>query len=157
MQKRPYILLMALAACASLLQAEDAEEVRFKPKTYAPHKSLADRAYTAAAYAPSEKLRRETKRFEEPRAASRWNLFKRNTTAPEARQVHDAELAGAPAYTRQKHISVSTLKADPRDAPEEKPFKAADNKLTDSGYTPAEKPQAKNPLLKPRQGIKEPE
>ena len=157
MQKRPYMLLTALVACVSLLHAEDADEVRFRPKAYAPHKSLNDRAYAAAAYAPSEKLRPENKRFEAPRAVSRWNLFKRNAATAEARQAHDAALTDAPAYTRQKHISVPTIKADPRDVPENRPFEAPDKKIADTGYTPAEKPQAKNPLLKPRQGIKEPE
>lgn len=157
MTKRPYILFMALAACTGVLHAADEDEVRFRPKAYAPRKSLNDSAYTAAAYAPSEKLRRENTRFDEPRAVHRWNLFKRNTTVTAAKQVHDAELTDAPAYTQQKHISVPTVKADPRDVPEKKPFEAPDKQITNAGYTPAEKPQAKNPLLKPRQGIKEPE
>lgn len=157
MTKRPYILFMALVAFAGVLHAAGEDEVRFRPKAYAPRKSLNDSAYTAAAYTPSEKLRQENKRFDEPRAVRRWNLFKRNTTVTEAKQVHDAELTDAPAYTQQKHISVPTIKADPRDVPEKKPFEAPDKKITNAGYTPAEKPQAKNPLLKPRQGIKEPE
>ena len=156
MMIRPSIFA-AFIACTGVLRAADADETPFKPRAYSPRKTLNDSSYRAASYVPSDTSHPVGKALEEPKTSSRWNFFKSRKTAAEPKQAKDAQLRDAQAYTQQKHISVPTIKADPRDVPDKKPFNESVKKLGDATFTPTEKPQAKNPLLKPRQGIKEPE
>ena len=143
------LLLIAFAA-----QAED-DEVRFKPKSYAPGKTLQSRAYAAPAYTPSENPRPTGS----PAKASRAGFWRRLT---QPKYVGGTPLADEPsekgaAFRPEQHISASTLSANPGAAAEHIPFEDAGKKLADAGYTAPEKPREKNPLLKPRQGIKEPQ
>jgi hypothetical protein len=146
-----------LAAAAGALIAADPDEVAYKPKTYAPRKRLDDAAYRPHAFAPSTPSRSVGAPAEAPRSASRWNIFRREKTVEPSEPLHDPSLDSAEKYVQQKHISVPTIKADVRDLPEKKPFDATGKRVADAGFTPAEKPQSKNPLLTPRQGIKLPD
>lgn len=150
-------IIAALIACTGLLHAADPDETHFKPKAYSPRKTLNDASYRASTYVPLDTSHPVGKALEDPSRFSRWNFFKSRKTAAEFKQAPDARLTDADAYTQQKHISVPTIKADPRDVPDKKPFKESVKKVGDATFTPEEKPQGKNPLLKPRQGIKEPE
>ena len=146
-----------LAAAAAALSAADPDEVSYKSKTYAPRKTLGDAAYRPHVYAPSEPTRTIGAPAEAPRAASRWTLFRREKKVEPAEQLHDPSLDHAEKYVQQKHISVPTIKADVRDIPEKKPFDATGKKVADADFKPADKPESKNPLLTPRQGIKLPD
>ena len=149
------ILLLLLSACACSLHAAD-EETRFKPKSYTPRKELTTQTYRAPAYTPSESARSTGTGMEQPRALSRWNVFKRAKPLDEKR-LPGAQPAVAEAYKQRQQISVPTITADPAIAADNKPFETTDKKLSDLSYKPSDRPRDKNPLLAPRQGIKEPE
>ena len=152
--KAPASIFLALVAGGLL--AADSDETRFKSRNYAPGKSLNDTAYRAAPYAPTP----ATKSVGAPAAAekpsgSRWRFFSRKPPAETPKPAANEPLAHATPYAQQKNISVPTIKADPRAIQEKKPFIASADNTPDAPFKPAEKSEWKNPLLKPRQGIKE--
>ena len=57
---------------------------------------------------------------------------------------------------QDKQISAATMKAVPPSATEKKPYETGVSK-TVKPYTPDNRPRPKNPLLRPRQNIKEPQ
>ena len=103
------------------------DEARLKPKAYVPGKAAQSRTYQASAYAPAGKVAPATAAAGGKRAEPSRGGFWSFFTA---KPFENAKLAGAPA---------------------------AEAKLTAPGYKPPEKPREKNPLLAPRQGIKEPQ
>lgn len=149
------IVLLVLSACACSVHAAD-EETRFKARSYTPRKELTTQAYRAPVYTPSEASRSTGTGMEQPRETSRWNVFKRAKPLAEKR-LPEAQPAAADAYKQRQQISVPTITADPAIAADNKPFETTDKKLSDLSYKPSDRPRDKNPLLAPRQGIKEPE
>lgn len=152
------LILAAVCACSLVAWGGD-DEVSFKPKTYTPRKTLHDRSYRESAYTPSGKSRPVAdKRVETARTPppSRWRLFGRDKTL-DAKKLEDVPVDQETAYKQEKQISVSTIKADPRDIPDRKPFEDSGKKLADAEYQKKESARAKNPLLEPRQGVKLPE
>lgn len=142
------LLLTAFAA-----RAADDDEARFKPRAYAPGKTLQDRAYRASAYAPSDKPRPT----DTPLTTSRsgfWNLFKQKRY-DEGKPLEAKPLDESLSYKQDRQITVPTMSANPAAATDKKPFVDAGEKLADADYQAPEKSLDKNPLLKPRQGIKE--
>jgi hypothetical protein len=150
--------LLLLLACAA--QAAD-EDARFKPKAYVPSKPAQNRAYQAAEYAPGKALSAAapaTGKSAEPARHSIWSFFKakpfENTP-----KLADAPAADAAPYAQSQQITVPTMTPDRKaiNMDEHKPYIEGENKLQAAGYKPPEKPREKNPLLAPRQGIKEPQ
>ena len=148
-------IVLLLSACACSLHAAD-EETRFKPKSYTPRKELTTQTYRAPVYTPSEASRSTGSGMEPPREPSRWNVFKRPKPLDE-KHLPETPPAVAEAYKQRQQISVPTITADPAIAADNKPFETTDKKLSDLSYKPSDRPRDKNPLLAPRQGIKEPE
>lgn len=153
MNTRNSLIIAALALSALCLRADD-DEVRFKSRTYTPGKKVNGSTYRPSSYTPSRSL--------EPAAApvkktssSGWKFFSRKKDNAPATPAHNERLADSTAYTQQKNISVPTIKADPRAIQEKKPLITSNKDTPNSPFTPAEKSEWKNPLLKPRQGIKE--
>ena len=149
------IVPIFLAFCAGGLLAADDDETKFKAKTYAPGKPLSDTAYRAAPYTPSP----ATKSVGAPAApenpsGSRWSFFTRKP-AEASKPAPGEQSAHATPYVQQKHTAVPTIKADARAVQEKNPYVSTDT-APDYPFKPAEKSEWKNPLLKPRQGIKEP-
>ena len=150
--RKTCIVMIAAAACS--LQAAD-DETQFKAKPYAPRKSSGDTAaYRASAYTPARPATASAPAYESSAPKSRWSFFKRKP-AEEAKPLASEKLADATPYTQQKHISVPTIKADPGAIQEKRPYIASESAKAAEVFTPAEKSEWKNPLLKPRQGIKE--
>ena len=152
MMYRLPILLLLLSCQRAALAGDD--EAHFKPKSYAPRNTLQDRSYSGSAYSPSSASQPADTRAE-PSKSGRWTFF-----APKAPALADRKLTGAQedkgeAYKQERQISVPTIRADPSVVPAEKPFDANGKKLTGTDYKAPEAPREKNPLLKPRQGIKE--
>lgn len=147
--------LVLLASCADLF-ARDDDEVRFKSKSYTPRNTAESKAYTPNAYTPTAS-RSTGKPIEPPRTQSRWNIFGGGKASSNDKTLDDAKTAESKPYTVQQHISVPTIKPDPSSVAEKKPYQDPTDKLADGTYKPSDKPRDKNPLLKPRQGIKEPE
>ena len=150
------LTLLLLLSCFGAARAGDNDEVRFKPKAYTPSKPLQDRSYQAAVYTPSATPASVGSKIA-PKENGHWVLFSSKTPALADKKVAAAPEAKGEAYKQEKQISVSTIKADPRDVPERKPFDQNGKKLTDAEYKAPVKPSEKNALLKPRQGIKETE
>ena len=147
-------LIATLLVCSCGLYAADDDETRFKAKPYTSRNSQSDsKAYRASAYTPSRSSNVSATAFQPAPTQSRWSLFKRKP-AGEAKQASAEKLPEAIAYRQQKHTSVPTIKADPGAIQEKKPYIKRDSDPFEA-FTPAEKSGWKNPLLKPRQGIKE--
>jgi hypothetical protein len=151
-------IIFATVCALTLASRGSDEETRFKPKAYAPRQTLRENTYRESAYTPSATPPSTGKRVEEaPGAPSRWRLFSRDKKADDTKKLADAPVEHETAYKQEKRISVPTLKADPRDVPEQIPFKESGQKLTDGDYKAKEPSREKNPLLAPRQGIKAPQ
>lgn len=144
-------LLLSLFACAALAEED---EVRFRPKTYRPAQALKDNAYQSAVYTPAPPPAAATRRPES--RGGFWSFF---TSRPldAAPAFKDAPPARKTPYEQHRQVVAASITPDPGAAAEHKPFVEGANKLEAAGYTPPEKPREKNPLLAPRQGIKEPE
>ncbi len=156
MKLRVHITVAFCAACAGFVLAADSDETAYSSRAYAP-RSSAGRAkpYQAPGYAPSRPPRTVGKPLATSSPSRWWNPFHRNKTlevAPSAKTPLQVE---ATPYLQQKHTSVPTFKPDPRAIQERKPFIASERNVSNGGFTPAEKSEWKNPLLKPRQGIKD--
>lgn len=149
------LILVTVCSCALASRASD-DEVRFKTKAYAPRQTLRESTYRESVYTPSRNPQPIGSRVEPPSAPSRWRLFDREKELVSPKKLADLPLDNGQAYTQQKQISVVTLKPDPQDVPENKPFEERGAKLTDATYTAKDGTREKNPLLAPRQGIKDP-
>jgi len=150
------ILLLLFAGLGTVTRAADSDEVKFKAKSYAPHKALQDNAYKGSTFTPSSSQQSVGAPLPAPKK-SFWSIFSPSAHAPDDKPLQKAQEAKGDAYKQEKHISVVTIKADPKDAPEHVPFDASGKKVADAPYTAPDKPEGKNPMLKPRQGIKEPQ
>ena len=150
---RPHVIIMTLAVIACGIRAAD-DEARFKSKSYAPGKSQSDsKTYRASSYTPSRSSSASAPALQSAPYKSSWSLFKRKP-ADEIKQASAEKLPEATAYQQQKQTSVPTPKADPSRIQDKKPYIKRDSDPFEA-FTPAEKSGWKNPLLKPRQGIKE--
>lgn len=150
------IIVMLCAGCASWVFAADSDETAYSSRAYAPRRSAATaKPYQAPAYAPSRAPHTTGKPITTPSPRRWWNPFRRAETLVDAPRAATPLLVEATPYRQQKHISVSTLKADPSAIQERKPFISSEKNASNAGFTPAEKSEWKNPLLKPRQGIKD--
>jgi hypothetical protein len=150
-----FSLLFCLGLCLDTVLAGD-DEVHLKPKNYAPSKSLGDQSYSAHAYVPataSQPLGTTLK----PTEKSRWSFFTSKTQPLADKKISNAPEEKGVAYKQQHQISVPTLPPDPSSVPEKKPFDANGKKVTDANYQAPKPSNEKDPMLKPRQGIKEPE
>lgn len=147
---RTSIILLLLAGAAAA--ADD--ETRFKPKAYTG-KTLQDRPYQPAAYTPAAKPP-STGTPLKPSSGGFWNIFKAKGDEAGKHLAENTQAKDTP-FVQREHISVPTMSADPSAVPEKKPFDDAGKRVTDDGYKAPDKPTEKNPLLKPRQSIKETE
>ncbi len=152
-------LIFAAACACSLASWGSDDDVRFKPKTYAPRQTLRDSRYRESVYTPSSASQSTEKHVGNASTPGRWSLFNKEKTLDSPKKLANAPAEHEAAYKQEKLISVPTLKADPRDIPEKKPFDENGQKLTDADYKDKTKdgPRKKDPMLTPRQGIKAPE
>ena len=127
------------AVCAGCVFAADSDETTYSSRAYAPRKSAGNaKTYQAPVYTPARATRTIGKPITASASRSWWNPFRRAKTFAEAPRAAAPQRVEATPYQQHKHIAVSTLKNAPN-----------------AGFTPAEKSEWKNPLLKPRQGIKD--
>ena len=144
------------AVCAGCVFAADSDETTYSSRAYAPRKSAGNaKTYQAPVYTPARATRTIGKPITASASRSWWNPFRRAKTFAEAPRAAAPQRVEATPYQQHKHIAVSTLKADPRAIQERKPFISSEKNAPNAGFTPAEKSEWKNPLLKPRQGIKD--
>jgi len=140
------------------LQAAEEDDVQFKPKTYVPGKSGTFKSCPATPYRPSEK---SASRSIGPVYDAKGKEASRDAFSPATRELDAPALkpsdpVPARAYTHtDQQTFVATMTPDPAVAAEQKPFESKSGKLRADPFTPAERPHEKNPLLRPRQDIKE--
>ncbi len=150
---RATLSLGVIALLALTARAAD-DETRFKPKAYTG-KTLQDRTYQAPAYKPAEKPRSAGAPLKSATSGS-WTTFK-SAGGETGQRLSEAAPANVEPYVQRTQISVPTLAPDPSVVPEKKPFDDTGKRVAEDPYKAPEKPTEKNPLLKPHQGIKEPE
>ena len=160
--------IILAAACLALLplaaRCADNDEVKFKPQTYTPRKESSTKAYSAKPYASSEKAaaRPMGEAFAPAQA-------RQPDTKPLAvkEPANSKSLEAPPPMLADPYVHGDTQTYVPTISPnktmlsiEKKPYASTNTfKVGDAPYAPPEKPQEKprekNPLLTPRQGIKE--
>ncbi|HRU71456.1 MAG TPA: hypothetical protein P5111_10290 [Kiritimatiellia bacterium] len=150
------VIVMFCSGCICGVLALDSDETPYSSRTYVPRKPTAGaKMYQAPSYTPSRARRTLGKPLETSSSRRWWNPFSRANRLEDAPRAEAPLLADATPYQQQKHISVPTIKADPRAIQERKPFISSNKDTPNAAFTPAEKSEWKNPLLKPRQGIKD--
>ena len=148
------LTLLLLFSGLGVARAGD-DEVGFQPKGYAPRTTLRDRSYGGSTYSPSPASQPAAA---QPAPSKRWHwsLFSSGTPALAAKDLAGTQEIDGKAFKQEKQTTAVTIKADPSAVPENKPFDDTGKKLADSNYKAQKPTNGKNPLLKPRQGIKEP-
>ena len=163
MFRRVRILRMiGLGILFSLMAEAGDTNVQFKPRDYKPSKTLRANTYEPKADAPkpqtsSKQFDSSTpsdfKTFSSTKALSDKTL---KTEKPfEAKAMEKLSTVDAKAYTPNAPLFPSTISADNAIAAQEKkPFLVSTNA---SPFLVTERPNERNPLLEPKQGIKAPE
>ena len=152
--------MLITALCLSVSAASGADdEVRFKPQAYKPGKELSAKPYAEKPYTASEKAAARPVGEAMPAAQ-----VKRAEVKPLAVKElsQDAKPFGAPTPAQadpfkpdEKQTYVPTISPPNMAAMKKKPYMASTNKLGHTVFTLKEEPKEKNPMLQPRQGIKE--
>ena len=141
--------------CLSAVRAAE-DEVHFKTKTYKQSTALQNRSYSASAYAPAAVSQSIGAPLATPKA-EQWPLFSKKTSELSDKTLTDASTEKGEPYKQGQPISVPTIHADAKSAPEAKPLIDAGKKLADGTYQAPKPSNEKNPMLEPRQSIKAPE
>lgn len=152
------VTLLLLLTCAA--RAED-DEVRYRPKTTAPGKTAQSRSYQATSYTPAKSApaaEAAAGKRPEPARPGFWHFFQAKPAAQPARLADASPAASAP-FVQRPPVTVPTITPDRKaiNMDDRKPYVEGEGKLAAAGYKPPDKPREKNPLLAPRQGIKEPQ
>ena len=148
---------LLLGACFSSSSMAANDEARLKSREFKPGKTLQNSGYKAKEYQSARKQSAPGTTYKKKEEKnSRWTLFKKREMES-AKPSPAAKLAANKPYKQEKHTRVPTTKADARLVEEKKPYIKQKGELEESPFTPAQKSEWKNPLLKPRQGIKEPD
>ena len=145
--------LLFLLFFAAVLSVRADRGVKFKAKTYEPRKTFKGKTYEAKPYSPNVgTVRSETYT---PAHTGSWKTQDERRTAPARPFDGGAGKAPAQTFTPRDTPSVKTFKTDPADVQERKPFVKNAPDLEHKSFTPPEKKDEYNPMLTPRQGIKE--
>ena len=151
MKIRIMITLLILSALTTIA-ASGSDETKFIPKNYSG-KKFKDNDYKPKSY-NAENKHKDNDYKPSPKKRSFWDIFKINKTQKHKVQ-QDEELVDSKVYTQREQ------KPLPINRPEvemlgDDSFENNTDKLDNKDFTPAEKPRGKDPMLRPRQGIKAP-
>ena len=147
-----------LLLCVNNLHSAEDDEVRFKTKTYSPRNAGASsRAYVAKNYQPKAASGGIGVAVEKSNDVHSWKAVAGRPFKSDKDQPLSEEKLESEPYKVQQQIKVPTITADKRMLQEHETFETAGKDLATHSYAPAEKPREKNPLLTPRQSIKETE
>ena len=159
------MLIVPLCALALSAYCADDDEVKFKPQTYKPRKDAApSRVFSEKPYTVSEKTASRTMGTPLSPSQTRQPEMKPLVTKEAANSKSleaPAPMEGDPFKSGDKQAHASTISPNKLAVtPEKKLFVVNTNKLHAAkvpvkDFVPAEKPKEKNPMLQPRQGIKE--
>lgn len=153
MRKIFSITLFFLFALALTGKAD--EEARLKQKAYEPRKNLVPSQISTPPYQSADSRNIKTKRVKSRREGW-WKIFSSRKPEPVAEPLRGATSAESVPLRQDKQIYAATMKAVPPGVTEKKPYETGVSKAA-KPYTPDNRPRPKNPLLRPRQNIKEPQ
>ena len=145
------LFLIFLLAAIGTARAD--RDVKFKAKVYEPRNSYNAKSYEAKPYSPNGGAVRAAPYS--PGRAGSWKAREAGQAEP-ARPFQGSK-GDAPAqlFTPRDPPSVKTFKTDPADIQERKPYEKKAPDLQANPFTPKAKDDGYNPMLTPRQGIKE--
>lgn len=149
-----FLSILAVVCLLAVTAHAANDDARFKPKEYKESKRTANSAFKGKGYTPSKQKQASDSTYKRSKRAEGWSLFK-SKRAERGEKLQTEALADIKPYKQEKHTVVPTTKADPRAIEEKKPFVKSEQELPAEVFKPAEKSEWKNPLLKPRQSVKE--
>ena len=152
--------MVALVSCLAVSALASDDEVKFRArrfrsrrsaefKSYEPSKAQRIKTFQAKPYAGKMLGASRTKYYQERVYESRTR-----NGVPDL-PVYVGKMQDEKLFKQQKEIVVRSIPADPRKMKERKPFVSGVGKQKEKTFVAKEKSKARNPLLKPRQGIKE--
>ena len=151
------MVIFSLPLCLWAVGAHCADdEVTFKPQTYKPRKELSTRTYSEKSYTVSDKAAARPTGKQLPQSQSRQPDMKPLVTKDPLNGKSlepPPPMQPNPFAQSDKQTYASTISPAKTAPTERKHF--VTNKVSAATFVPAEKPKEKNPLLQPRQGIKE--
>ena len=150
MKSFPILLAAAFLAVSPAIADRN---VKFKAKTYEPRKTFEAKPYEAKPYSPRTGAVRAAPYT--PARTGTWKVQDDRRTAPARPFNGDAGTAPAQTFTPRDAPSVKTFKTDPADVQEHKPYEKKAPEAGHKTFTPPKKDDGYNPMLTPRQGIKE--
>ena len=165
--KNILMFIVPLCLFADVAHCADDDEVRFKPQHYKSRnkESAPTRKYAEKPFAVSEKAAaRSTGTTFTPAKDKKLPEMKPLEMKPlVSKEAEDTKLLDPPPPMKDNPykpgddlIHPSTISSNQTLLAEQKRFVVGTNKTAATKeFIPAEKPKEKNPLLKPRQGIKE--
>jgi len=159
--RRLFIFIAPLCALALSAHCADNDEVKFKPQPYTSRKEpLNARAFSEKSYTVSEKTAARTTGKPMAPTQMRQPEMKPLVTKEPLNSKSLEPLAPMqvdPYKQGDKQTYASTISPNKLAAAnaERKPYVGSTNKINSAAFVPAEKPKERNPMLQPRQGIKE--
>ncbi|MBQ9430250.1 MAG: hypothetical protein IJU44_01740 [Kiritimatiellae bacterium] len=168
----PEIIAAVLALATFSFNADganDNDEVKFRPrksapekrleaKPYQPSKQTAVKNYSGKTFEPAKRIAAPQPKIFQAKPYENRPAANRDDDLPVYVGKNDGQ--GKDFVPNEKKTTVRSIPADPRNQPEEKkPYVVKNSDVEDKKYEAKadNDKRGKNPLLKPRQGIKEPE
>ncbi|MDD4623316.1 MAG: hypothetical protein PHG71_08790 [Kiritimatiellae bacterium] len=152
---RKIFSITLLTLCFIALTGKADGEVKLKQKAYEPRKKLEASQLRTRTYKPEDSRDLKTKPIK-TRREGWWNVFRSKKPESVSDPLRGAASVESTPLRQNKRISAATMKAVPQSVTEKKPHETGVSKSA-KPYTPDNKPRPKNPLLRPRQNIKEPQ
>jgi len=146
-----------VAMTAFVLHADNT--VQYKTRTYTPGKTASQKTFQEKPYS-SSKAQTQRSYETEKSYTSDDHLLRQKSATDTPFESQKKAVESAPAehtlYTpSEQKTTVSTMSANPAVVTDEKPFESQTGTLESKVYKPREKKPETNPLLRPKQGIKE--
>ncbi|MEI7945196.1 MAG: hypothetical protein WCJ02_00800 [bacterium] len=151
-------IALSVLTCCTVATGKD--DVQYKPRDYTPSKTLRSNTYEPKTYAPKpqtsskqfEGKSADSKTFADPKSLSEKTMDA--TTPFTGKTVDKPSAVEGKIYKQGESAFPSTISVDKSLASQEKkPFLVSSNS---SPFIVTERPEEKNPLLEPKQGIKAP-
>ena len=150
---KPLLALLLFSSVSCTTQSEVShDETRFVPKAYRARDDREGKRFEGKSYSASSRTFTGTSYA--PGREQEWKSAAKGGTATAA-PFESKSAAGGESYVQRKTTKVCTFQAPPDIAPERKPYVKGTANLADKEFQAAEKKAGYDPMLRPRQGIKE--
>ncbi|MBR4171771.1 MAG: hypothetical protein IKR48_08980 [Kiritimatiellae bacterium] len=145
------LFLFSSVSCTTRSEVSH-DETRFIPKTYRARDDHGGKLFEGKSYSASSY--RSTGSSYAPSHEQEWKSAEQGNTA-NASPFESKSVAQGEKYVQRKTTKVCTFQAPPDIAPERKPYVKGTEDLAAKEFQAAEKKAGYDPMLRPRQGIKE--